>query len=425
MLFTDSGRGMPPDFARYGALEPFTQQDPLDDGIGLGLSLVRNAVQALNGKMSLDTDTQTGTRLSINLPWSQLTIRPGSTLAESLQDLTKTNGAEHPVGRTAWLFEPGQWKDPYNARHTHSRRTLSDSLSCSLRSWLNTDLEPWRAIEQLPTYFFAFHTDLDAMREEIGPAFEQSRKIIICPNSHTQSTLSPADIGVFATLTSPLTPSKLRAAISAVDQNSQQQSATSSTCQDRMILDAQQTTLESNPVPIEALTISGESRKYSTTSAVKCDEPAQVHIEHALVAEHAPALHPKLLLVDDNAINLRVVGMYAKKCSKGPYVLAGGGQQAIDLYNDESNETSSGFDIIFLDLSMPEVSGFDVAAAIRSTERSHPCRARTYIAALTGLVSDKDRRAAFEAGVDEYITKPATIKDFQSVIANWKIANGA
>lgn len=420
---------MPPDFARYGALEPFTQQDPLDDGIGLGLSLVRNAVQALNGKMSLDTDTQIGTRVSIDLPRSQLTLRPGTTLEESLQGLTMTNGGEHLVGRTAWLFQPGQWKDPHNARYTHCRRILSDSLSCSLHSWLNTDLEPRKANEELPTYLFAFHTDLDAMREEIGPTFKQSRKIIICPDSHTQSTLLPADIGVFATLTSPLTPSKLRAAVSMVDQSSQQQSTTSSTCQDQIILAAQQTILESNPVPPEALALSGELRQCPTISAVKCDDPAQLHIEHALVAEHAllpsPALNPKLLLVDDNAINLRVVGMYAKKCSKGPYVLAGGGQQAIDLYNDEFNETSPGFDIIFLDLSMPEVSGFDVAAAIRSTEKSHPCRARTYIAALTGLVSDKDRRAAFEAGVDEYITKPATIKDFQSVIANWRIANGA
>ena len=73
MLFADSGRGMPADFAQHYALEPFNQQDPLDDGIGLGLSLVRNAIQALDGEMSLDTDTKTGTRVSITLPRSKLT----------------------------------------------------------------------------------------------------------------------------------------------------------------------------------------------------------------------------------------------------------------------------------------------------------------------------------------------------------------
>jgi CheY-like chemotaxis protein len=68
---------------------------------------------------------------------------------------------------------------------------------------------------------------------------------------------------------------------------------------------------------------------------------------------------------------------------------------------------------------MPEVSGFDVAAAIRGLEKESGARS-TYIAALTGLVSDKDRAAAFAAGVDEYVTKPATLKDVQSVVANWR-----
>ena len=177
----------------------------------------------------------------------------------------------------------------------------------------------------------------------------------------------------------------------------------------------------------EALAATGESRQYYKTSIVKSDESARTFIEHALSNE--PVLHPRLLLVDDNAINLKVISMYAKKCSKVPFVLAGGGQQAIDLFNDASvisgNQRSSGFEIVVLDLSMPEVSGFDVASAIRSMERSAPCRPRAYIAALTGLVSDKDRRAAFEAGVDEYVTKPATVRDLQSVIANWRIANGS
>jgi CheY-like chemotaxis protein len=148
--------------------------------------------------------------------------------------------------------------------------------------------------------------------------------------------------------------------------------------------------------------------------------------EHATADESVN--HPKMLLVDGNAINLEVMSMYAGKCSKGPSVLAGGGQQAIDLFKDASASSSKrgspGPDIVVLDLLMLEVSGFDVASAIRNMEGSMTCGPRAYAAALTGVVSDKNRRAAFEAGVDEYITKPATVKDLQSVIANWRIANG-
>ena len=117
--------------------------------------------------------------------------------------------------------------------------------------------------------------------------------------------------------------------------------------------------------------------------------------------------------------------MYAKKCSKRPSASAAGGQEAIDAFKLASLAPSpdqvpeNRFDIILLDLSMPEVSGFDVAAAVRKHELENGSK-RTYIAALTGLVSDKDRVAAFASGVDEYVTKPATLKDVQGVVASWR-----
>jgi DNA-binding response OmpR family regulator len=43
-----------------------------------------------------------------------------------------------------------------------------------------------------------------------------------------------------------------------------------------------------------------------------------------------------------------------------------------------------------------------------------------YIVALTGLVSDKDRSAAVTAGVDDYVTKPAGLKNIQAVIKAWE-----
>lgn len=137
-----------------------------------------------------------------------------------------------------------------------------------------------------------------------------------------------------------------------------------------------------------------------------------------------PPADPRFLLVDDNHINLKVICMYAKKCSKTPAASASGGQGAIDAFRTSLSEAGEedkpkAFDIILLDLSMPEVSGFDVASAVRRMEEETGA-SRTYIAALTGLVSDKDREAAFTAGVDEYVTKPAKLKDLQAVIANWR-----
>ena len=69
---------------------------------------------------------------------------------------------------------------------------------------------------------------------------------------------------------------------------------------------------------------------------------------------------------------------------------------------------------------MPSVSGLDATAAIRICEAEARVAVPAYIVALTGLVSAKDRKAAFEAGVDSYLTKPAKIKDIQVVVEAWR-----
>lgn len=65
------------------------------------------------------------------------------------------------------------------------------------------------------------------------------------------------------------------------------------------------------------------------------------------------------------------------------------------------------------------MNGFDATSAIRRIEKSRGGK-RSHIAALTGLVSDKDRQAANAAGTDEYILKPAGLKNIKDVIDKWK-----
>jgi CheY-like chemotaxis protein len=137
----------------------------------------------------------------------------------------------------------------------------------------------------------------------------------------------------------------------------------------------------------------------------------------------AVTAEPRLLLVDDNVINLKVLTMYARKCSKRPATSVGGGKQAINAFKSalelDDGTVSQPYDVVFLDLSMPEVSGFDVAREIRETEARLRC-SRTYICALTGLVSGKDRNAAYASGVDDYLVRPTTLKDLQGVIEIWR-----
>jgi len=70
---------------------------------------------------------------------------------------------------------------------------------------------------------------------------------------------------------------------------------------------------------------------------------------------------------------------------------------------------------------MPEISGFEATSAIRRIEDSRSDGKRSQMVALTGLVSDKDRRAAENAGTDVYITKPARLKTTKEVIDKWEL----
>jgi DNA-binding response OmpR family regulator len=62
-------------------------------------------------------------------------------------------------------------------------------------------------------------------------------------------------------------------------------------------------------------------------------------------------------------------------------------------------------DFILLDMSLPEISGFDVAKALRKGVDT----AATPIIALTAYATEADRRRALEAGCDDYDTKPVDL----------------
>jgi CheY-like chemotaxis protein len=133
---------------------------------------------------------------------------------------------------------------------------------------------------------------------------------------------------------------------------------------------------------------------------------------------------PHLLLVDDNSVNLKMLGMFVSKCGipAAHSTSVVGGREAIEAYKafESKNSATFGFDIILMDLSMPEVSGFEATSTIRQIEKASDLNHKAYIVALTGLVSDKDRNSAHEAGVDDYVTKPAGLQKVRAIIEAWQ-----
>ncbi|KAF4534660.1 Two-component sensor protein histidine protein kinase (dhkj) [Lasiodiplodia theobromae] len=137
---------------------------------------------------------------------------------------------------------------------------------------------------------------------------------------------------------------------------------------------------------------------------------------------------PYLLIVEDNEVNLKLLKTFLVKRGHNDLKTAANGQLAVDEVMRLSEE-SRAFDIIFMDISMPVMDGFQATIAIRSLEREYRGGARpplaaacppAYIIALTGLASARDRKRAYQAGVDLVLTKPVKFAELSKVLEKWK-----
>jgi len=104
----------------------------------------------------------------------------------------------------------------------------------------------------------------------------------------------------------------------------------------------------------------------------------------------------KILIVDDDADALRLVGLMLER--QGYDILAAAnGQQAVR----KAIETQP--DLIVLDIMMPDMDGYEVATRLHS----HPATESIPILMFTAKVAVNDKISGFQAGADDYLTKPA------------------
>ncbi len=109
----------------------------------------------------------------------------------------------------------------------------------------------------------------------------------------------------------------------------------------------------------------------------------------------------KVLAVDDNDINRMVMTTFLAKTGI-PYVEAANGQQALECIRGED------FDLVLLDIQMPDISGIDVAKRLHEELSSVPL-----LIAVTAHAFPEQRQAIIDAGFSDFLVKPIDMTDLE------------
>lgn len=111
----------------------------------------------------------------------------------------------------------------------------------------------------------------------------------------------------------------------------------------------------------------------------------------------------KILLVDDDAVNRSIISRLFKRLGIKIDV-AENGREAIQMLLEND------YDLLLMDINMPEMDGIAASRYIRSKFTSP--KKDIKIVAMTGYDSDADIRRFKQAGMDEYVSKPVVLVDF-------------
>jgi CheY-like chemotaxis protein len=117
----------------------------------------------------------------------------------------------------------------------------------------------------------------------------------------------------------------------------------------------------------------------------------------------------RILVAEDNVVNQKLTERVLSKLGYVPEIVVNG-QLAIEATARE------GFDMILMDVQMPEMDGLEATRLIRKSAMKQPI-----IVAMTANAMQGDRDICIEAGMDDYISKPVKLEILIEVLEKWSL----
>jgi signal transduction histidine kinase/CheY-like chemotaxis protein len=359
-IVRDTGIGIPAE-AQKTIFEAFSQADGSTTrkfgGTGLGLTISLRLVHAMGGKIWVESTLGEGSRF-------HFTSRVG---------VAELPGESHPATDAVLAGTPVLVVDD----NLTNRRILTELL----RRW---QMRPTAAASGQEALFLLHQAALNSspfrlvvtdvnmpetdgfhLAEQIMNTPELAQPLIMMLTSGEQrgDAARCHELGVAAYLTKPIRRAELNSAIVRV-------------------LASQP---DRKPVPME-----------------KRPEP-----ESIATRETRSGAKLRILLAEDNEVNQRVARGILEK--EGHHVVAAdNGKRALEALSAQT------FDLVLMDIQMPEMDGFEATRAIRDGEKQ--TSTHMPVIAMTAHAMSGDRERCLEAGMDDYISKPINARSLLSLV---------
>jgi CheY-like chemotaxis protein len=117
----------------------------------------------------------------------------------------------------------------------------------------------------------------------------------------------------------------------------------------------------------------------------------------------------RVLVAEDDEPSQLVLRIMLERRGYSVRIVANGRQALAAL--DEGS-----FDLLLLDVRMPEVDGWQVVESLRRGEEENPGCGRLPVIALTAMARTSDRERCMQAGMDEYLSKPLRVAELYATL---------
>ncbi|TPX66604.1 hypothetical protein SpCBS45565_g04371 [Spizellomyces sp. 'palustris'] len=407
---SDTGCGISPAFLPK-LFKPFSQENPLKQGAGLGLLLTRFMVESIGGTLSVASEFGHGTRFYFDVT---------ATVRDSVQSegVSSVLSAVEEMQNKLCRVDVG-----------HLR--LANIISRTLSLWgVNNDRGDHLVADEARKVYIVDEPSrtLDRLlsKEELGGPTESTSVLYVtniaehpeAAQSIRSRLLNPNTR--VAIITKPVGPIKLLQAIGKI--------LKSQTHKPRMSI-----------ITYSPLKLRYSMEPLMPTTATE-EEAADVDARHIMPVAEANqdgqlsthTAHPaplRCLVAEDNAINRMLISQFLHKMGI-ECTIAHDGKQAVSVFTEACKTNSTDyptpdgppkpnpFDFVLMDIMMPHMDGNEATRNIRQLENDQNF-ARSVIIALTGLSSHEDRGAAFEVGVDTFLTKPVGMKVLKATLEKY------